>query len=186
ETPDHIVASWHAQRRGPTHWKQVLSTLKSEAHSVDIPVCSKISEIIRQENKNNAGDSVLPGNFPFNSPAAAQYISLEKVHHLLQSHQEKCQSYIDGYLALYQPIYPIIDVPQFSRMVEKFWDVRKSVDISWLSSFLMVLALGCFAVSRDQDSTADFCMAAEACLSKTPFMIQPDLSAIRTLCLMVI
>lgn len=27
ETPDHIITSWHAQRRGPTHWKQVLSSV---------------------------------------------------------------------------------------------------------------------------------------------------------------
>lgn len=85
-----------------------------------------------------------------------------------------------------QPIYPVVDIPQFSSMVEKFWNVPESVHTSWLTSFLMVLALGCFAVSRDQDSTADFCMAAEACLSKTPFMVQPDLSVTRSLCLMVI
>lgn len=134
----------------------------------------------------NASDSMLPSNFPFGSPAAARFVSHENVIDLLQRHRGRGQSYIDGYLSLYQPIFPIIDIPQFSITADNFWDNPKSVDISWLASFLMVFALGCFAVSRDRDSTVELCMAAEACLSKTPFMVRPDLSTARTLCLMVI
>ena len=160
--------------------------IKLEARSVDISVCSMISEAVRQKDTNNNGDSVLPSNFPFNSPAATRYMSLKIVHDLVLSHRDKHHSYIDGYLALHQLVHPIIDIPHFLSMVDKFWNDPLSVDTSWLASFLMVLALGCFTVSQDQDSTVNFCMAAEACLAKTPFMVEPDLSAIRTLCLMVI
>jgi len=133
-----------------------------------------------------AGDLVLPCNFPFNSLAAARFTSLEAVRDLLGRHGEMCQPYIDGYLAIYQTIHPIIDVVPFRSMVHECLNDPKSVGMSWLSSFLMVLALGCFATTRDQDSTAEFCMAAEACLSKTTFMVSPDLAAVRTLCLMVV
>lgn len=129
---------------------------------------------------------MLPSNFPFSSPAAVEFASLDKVHDLLQSHRDQCQSYIGGYLALYQPIYPIVNDLQLSDMVAKFWNDPKSIDVSCLSCFLMVLALGCFAVTRDQDSTTKLCMAAEACLNKTPFMVQPSISVVQTLCLMVI
>jgi hypothetical protein len=65
---------------------------------------------------------------------------------------------MDSYFSIYQPIYPIIDVPQFCSMVQNLWSVPESVDVSWLSSFLMVLALGCFALSKDQNPTDDFRM----------------------------
>lgn len=145
-----------------------------------------ISDLIRQQNVNISDESVLPGNFPLNSPGATKFVCMDTVQDLLQRHRGKCQSYIDGYFALYQPSYPIIDTSIFSPSVEKFWNDPKSTDVAWLASFLMTLALGCFAVTRDQHSTTELCMAAEACLSKTPFMVQPDILAIRTLCLMVL
>lgn len=148
-------------------------------------LCGQVAEIIR-EQKDKKGDSLLPGNFPFNSPEAIKFVSLDAVYDLLQSHREMSQLYIDGFLALYQTIHPIVDVPHFHSMVQQFWSDPKSVEVSWLASFLMVLALGCFTLTRSQYPTVEFCMAAEACLSKTPFMVTPDLAAIQTLCLMVI
>ncbi len=85
------------------------------------------------------------------------------------------------------PVDPSLHrTPRFCSMVDKFWNDPKSIEVSWLASFLMVLALGSFAVTREPDPTAEFCMAAEACLSKTPFMALPDISTIRTLCLIVL
>lgn len=145
-----------------------------------------ISELIHQQNANISDDFVLPENFPFNSLAAANFASMDAIHDLLQHHRGESQSYIDGYLALYQSSFPIINTATFSSLAEKFWNDPRSTDVAWLASFLMVLALGCFAVTRDQHSTMELCMAAEACLSKTPFMVQPDTLAVRTLCLMVL
>ena len=113
-------------------------------------------------------------------------MSLKSVHELVHRHRDKSHLYINGYLTLYQLVYPIVDIPHFSSMINNFWDDPLSVDTSWLASFLMVLALGCSSVSPDQGSTVDFCMAAEACLAKTPFLVEPNISSIRTLCLMVI
>ncbi|PTB44841.1 hypothetical protein M441DRAFT_450759 [Trichoderma asperellum CBS 433.97] len=183
---DGRIKSWHAQRRGATHWGGLLSALKLQAGRVDLPVRRMISDLIHQQNANISDEFVLPENFPFNSPAAANFASLDSVHDLLQQHRPKYQFYMNGYLALYQPSFPIIDTAMFSSLAEKFWNDPRSTDVAWLASFLMVLALGCFAVTRDQHATMDLCMAAEACLSKTPFMVQPDISAVRTLCLMVL
>ncbi|KAL7928251.1 hypothetical protein V8C35DRAFT_333163 [Trichoderma chlorosporum] len=185
--PETPIKSWHTQRRSATHWSELLSTLKIQAMQTDLPVCRLISDLIHQQKTTNTSNaSLLPSNFPFNSPRAANLIYMDTVQDLLQQHRGKCQSYLDGYFSLYQPSYPIIDASIFSTLVDQFWNDPRSTDMSWLASFLMVLALGCFAVTRDQDVTTEFCMAAEACLSKTPFMIQADLVTIRTLCLMVL
>jgi hypothetical protein len=158
---------------------------KLQAGRIDLPVSQMIKNMIRQQ-VNILDECVLPENFPFNSPAAASFACMDTVHDLLQRHRGKYQSYIDGYFALYQSSYPIIDTFMFSSLVEEFWNDPKSTDVTWLASFLMVLALGCFAVTRDQHATTELCMAAEACLSKTPFMVQSDILAIRTLCLMIL
>lgn len=131
-------------------------------------------------------DIALPCNFPFNSPGAAKYSSLDKVYSLLHSHREHCESFVDGYFALYQPVHPIIDPARFADEMDCFWDDPTQADISWLSSFLMVLALGCFTVTRDPALMVEFCLAAEACLAKTAFLVRPSMSVMRTLCLIVL
>lgn len=131
-------------------------------------------------------DIALPCNFPFNSPGAAKFSSLDKVYSLLHGHREHCESFVDGYFALYQPVHPIIDPVGFADEVNCFWDDPTQADISWLSSFLMVLALGCFTVTRDTKLMVEFCLAAEACLSKTAFLVRPSMSVMRTLCLIVL
>lgn len=145
-----------------------------------------VTDLIHQQSSEVSDDFVLPENFPFNSPGAASFASMDTIHDLLQLHREKYQSYIDGYLALYQSSFPIINTAVFSAVADKYWNDPRSTDVAWLASFLMVLALGCFAATRDQRSAMELCMAAEACLGKTSFMVQPDILAVRTLCLMVL
>lgn len=50
----------------------------------------------------------------------------------------------------------------------------------------MVLALGCFTATRDPKLMVEFCLAAEACLAKTAFLVRPSMSVMRTLCLIVV
>ncbi|KAK1244248.1 hypothetical protein MKX08_002386 [Trichoderma sp. CBMAI-0020] len=131
-------------------------------------------------------DIALPCNFPFNSPGATKYLSLDKVYSLIRSHGEDCKSFVDGYLALYQPVHPIIDPALFTDEINCFWEDPTQVDVSWLSTFLMVLALGSFTVTRDVRLIVEFCLAAEACLAKTAFLVRPSMSVMRTLCLIVV
>lgn len=145
-----------------------------------------VTDLIHQQSSEISDDFVLPENFPFNSPGAANFAPMDTIHDLLQRHREKYQSYIDGYLALYQSSFSVINTAVFSPLAEEYWNDPRSTDVAWLASFLMVLALGCFAATRDQRSAMELCMAAEACLGKTSFMVQPDILAVRTLCLMVL
>lgn len=108
------------------------------------------------------------------------------VRSLICTYRNNYMSFVDAYFALYQPVHPIIDPVRFIDEINCFWNDPSDVDVSWLSSFLMVMALGCFAETRDATSTIELCLAAEACLAKTPFMVRPSMSVMRTLCLVVL
>ena len=139
-----------------------------------------------RRNHDCASGEALPNNFPFNSPRAAPYTSMDKVRELLETHRNSAQEYIAAYLAVHQPVHPVINEARFLAQVQKYWTSPSEVDISWVCQLLMVLALGQLIVTRDIAPTVELCMAAEACLSKTPFMLRPNIGTIRTLCLMVI
>lgn len=115
-----------------------------------------------------------------------KYTSMDKIHNLIYSHREDSMAFVEGYFALYQPVHPIINPAEFLNEMNRFWNDPTQVDISWLSSFLMVLALGCFTVTREAEPTIELCLAAEACLAKTPFMVRPSMSVMRTFCLMIL
>lgn len=142
-------------------------------------------EVIRR-NHDCASGVVLPNNFPFNSPRAVPYMTIDKVRELIASHRDHVDAYIAGYISLYQAVHPILDEAQFHERVERYWEDPASADVSWLSQFLMVLALGQITATRQNAPSVELCMAAEACLAKTPFMLRPNISTIRTFCLMVL
>ncbi|KAF2193840.1 N-terminal binuclear Zn cluster-containing protein [Zopfia rhizophila CBS 207.26] len=182
EDAEVIVTTWFWRHRGSSHWRALLSRIESLSRLDSPPFAMAIKE---HEKENCAGDLVLPGNFPFGSPDAAKYSSLETVHALIRTSQPEYQSYIDHYLDLYQAIHPIVDTRTFSNEVAQFWSNPSAVDVFWLAQFLMVLGLGMYAMNRDPMTSVEFYIAAEACLTKTPFMFRPSIFTLRTLCLMV-
>ncbi|KAL7941861.1 hypothetical protein V8C42DRAFT_169946 [Trichoderma barbatum] len=184
EDAQNIFTSWLTRRRGPTHWKAFISRLDSSAFNISHTLVH--ADDIRLLHIDCSTDVLLPSNFPFNSPGAVKYSSLDVVRRLLHSHRDTYMSFVDAYLSLYQPVHPIIDAARFKDEISCFWNDPSEVDVSWLSSFLMVLALGCFAVTRDGTATIELCLAAEACLAKTPFMVRPSMSVMRTFCLIVL
>ncbi|RFU80387.1 n-terminal binuclear zn cluster-containing [Trichoderma arundinaceum] len=184
EDPKNIFTSWHTRRRGATHWKALVSRLEASARTLGHKFIH--ADNIHMLHTDCSTDIILPSNFPFNSPGAVKYSSLDKVRSLICSYRQSYVSFVDGYIALYQPVHPIIDPAQFMHEISSFWNDPAQIDISWLSNFLMVLALGRFAVTRDPSPTIELCLAAEACLAKTPFMVRPSMSVMRTLCLMIL
>lgn len=143
------------------------------------------AEVIRR-TCNATCEIPLPENFPFSSPRASPFMCIETVHALIASHRGDCTTFINGYLDLYQAVHPIIDTEDFQSRVDAYWEDPTTADIAWLSQFLMVLALGQIVVTRETAPTLDLCMAAEACLAKTPFMLRPNIATMRTMCLIVL
>ncbi|KAL7808759.1 hypothetical protein V8C44DRAFT_335293 [Trichoderma aethiopicum] len=185
EDAKSIYTSWHTRRRGTTHWKALITRL--EISALNIGQTFHHAEDTRILHIDCSTDILLPSNFPFNSPGASKYSSsLDRVRNLVYSHRENCDAFVDTYLALYQPVHPILDAPRFLEEINSFWKDSAHTDVSWLSTYLMVLALGCFAVTRDSASTIELCLAAESCLARTAFMVRPSMSVMRTFCLMVL
>ncbi|KJK86930.1 hypothetical protein H633G_09204 [Metarhizium anisopliae BRIP 53284] len=149
-----------------------------------LPVLATEDAILR--NLSATSGVMLPDNFPFNSPRASPFACIQKVRTLIGSHRGDCDAFVEGYLDLYQMVHPIIDTDEFRARVSAYWDDPRCLDAAWLSQFLMVLALGQLVVTGKTAPTVELCMAAEACLAKTPFMLRPNISIMRTMCLMVL
>lgn len=89
-------------------------------------------------------------------------------------------------MRVFHGIHPILNKTEVEERVEAFWKNGASDDASWLAQFCLILALGSFAETRDSDLAREFCLAGEACMSQTAFMVRPSLSCLQTMCLMVI
>lgn len=105
-------------------------------------------------------------------------------------------SLIENYLETIERTHPLLHVPTFRDELSRFWANPAAVDDSWLAQLLVMLALGYEASkSDDQVSTPrdtedevlqKFFQGAETCLKSTPFLIAPNLTTLRTLCMMVL
>lgn len=105
---------------------------------------------------------------------------------LLDAERTNCQTYIDRYVHLLDCVNPILDLDEFNGEVEEYWANPNASNLDWLSKFLMVLGLGCFASVEEPHQATELMMAAEACLMQTPFMFRPSLVSLKALCLMVV
>ncbi|KAL2816838.1 hypothetical protein BDW59DRAFT_135536 [Aspergillus cavernicola] len=104
-------------------------------------------------------------------------------------------SFLEHYLDIIEPSHQILHVPVFKAEVESFWDKPNTVDDGWLAQFFAILALGCQLHSTPIHATQQTDVgilpsrlfdAAQVFLQRTAFMIRPELTSIRTLCLFVI
>ncbi len=108
--------------------------------------------------------------------------------------RDVAESLIAHYLDSVEPFHQIIHLPTFEEELEVFWSKPGTVGDGWLAQLFAMLALGCqlhcisaSANSNDMGISPDRLFeAAQACLQRTPFMIRPQLTSIRALCLFVI
>lgn len=149
------------------------------------PIFTTASEEIANGIVETAANLVLPINYPFNSHGAAKYGAFDAVWNLIHSHHKECVHFVDRYLHVFHSIHPIVNTTELQSRIDSFWIEASSDDPAWLAEFCMVLALGSFEATRDPEIAQEFCLAAEACLSKTAFMVLPSISTLRTMCLMI-
>lgn len=128
----------------------------------------------------------LPGNFPFGTPGATKYYARDAVTRLIEGERPRVQTYIDRYVNLLDCVNPILDVPQFHKEMESYWQDPNGVSLCWLAQLLMVLGLGAFATPEEPSIATELMMGAEACLMQTPFMFRPTFTSLKAMCLMVV
>jgi hypothetical protein len=109
--------------------------------------------------------------------------------------RDMAETFIQHYLDVIEPSHQIIHLPSFRNELDAFWDRPGSMDDGWLALFFAILALGCQLHNPAQAAKqygdfealpARLFDAAQAFLQRTPFMIRPNLTSIRILCLLVI
>lgn len=83
-------------------------------------------------------------------------------------------------------VNPILDVPEFQKELDKFWEDTGAVSLCWMSQLLMVLGLGAFSTPEEPSIATELMMGAEACLMQTPFMFRPTFASLKAMALMVV
>lgn len=107
--------------------------------------------------------------------------------------RDVAESFIAQYLDSVEPFHQILHVPTFKEELEVFWSKPGTVHDGWLAQLFAILALGCQLHCIDATTSKDMGVSpdrlfegAQACLQRTPFMIRPQMTSIRALCLFVI
>lgn len=179
------IATWHVQHkvRGSSHWRDLMTKIGAMSTLDSPPLAAALEDVATNACLANF---TLPGNFPFGTPGATKYFARDAVTRLIDGERANCRTYMNQYINLLDCVNPILDLDQFNREVEQYWHDPNAVTLCWLSQFLMVLGLGCFASVDEPHQATELMMAAEACLMQTPFMFRPTMLALKALSLMVV
>ncbi|KAI9149574.1 Transcription factor asR3 [Paramyrothecium foliicola] len=185
ETSKAALATWQYSHsvRGSSHWRDLMTKIVSLG-TIDAPTLTAALENVA----TNAclANFNLPGNFPFGTPGATKYYARDAVTRLIEGERPNIQKYINVYIELLDCVNPVIDIPQFHRDLEQYWQDPHAFNLCWLSQLLMVMGLGCFVSTNESHAATELMMAAEACLMQTPFMFRPTMLTLKTMCLMVV
>jgi hypothetical protein len=149
---------------------------------------------VKQHMETNcSSDFSLPSNYPLGSPGSARYMSIQKVHELIQTRRTDILNLLAGYFELFHPSLPVFDKIVFEAKLADFWANPEATELTWLAQFLTVLGLGAYTTDTSSERTSDskstaaeFLYAAEACMAQTNYMARPTTTAASTLCLMVV
>ncbi|KAL3456541.1 hypothetical protein BJX64DRAFT_281298 [Aspergillus heterothallicus] len=142
---------------------------------------------VEQEQQFSSSD-----NFFGNNTSLANATRRTLLSHLPP--RDIADSFIDSYLDIVEPAHALLHVPTFKSELEAFWDKQSSADDAWLSQLFAILALGCqlhhqSILSRTGTASTMTSLlfdTSRAFLQRTPYMVRPDMTSIRTMCLLVI
>ncbi|PKS11172.1 hypothetical protein jhhlp_002933 [Lomentospora prolificans] len=179
-----IFQAYNTRHRGSSHWRVLMHRVK-ELTSWDFNL---FVESLRPDHAVCTFELTVPINYPFGSQEAIKFHSLKAVMELLSKTSSSAETYVDNYFRIFEALHPVFDVDSPGHDVVPFDASTPPSSIGelvQLAQYLVVLGLGCSATLGTQSHSANYYLAAEACLMKTPFMFRPTLATVRTLCLMV-
>lgn len=177
------TSSWLCRMRGASHWRDLLDKIESSDQRLARSTVKRHMKSLAEDVSQNL---ILPINFPFNSAGAVKYSTMTAACNLIRRHKQDCSRYVNKYLQAFHHVHPILDPAELHEQIAAFWDEGKSDKVSWLAQFCMVLGLGCFAETYNSEVSLQFCLAGEACLAQSAFMVRPTVACIRAMCLMVL
>ncbi|KAL4871146.1 hypothetical protein BDV12DRAFT_164853 [Aspergillus spectabilis] len=177
---------WKQRFHSNLHWSALVDNIKSLMEHRRWPRVH--GQHIEQENLLSSVDNIFGNIGPlYNATRRTLLSSIPS--------RDVADAFVEHYLDIIEPSHQILDVPSFREEVKGFWDKPSTVTDGWLSQLFVILALGCQLYNTSKSSTqhTDFGIlparlfdTAQVCLQRTAFMIRPEVTSIRTLCLFVI
>ncbi|KAL4935995.1 hypothetical protein BDV06DRAFT_217016 [Aspergillus oleicola] len=179
---DPSVPLWKQRFHTKLHWSEVLENIENllnHRHWSE-------NHVQNAEFRQNAFSPVenIFGNIgPLHNAPRKTLLSYIPPRHI-------ADLFVKQYLETIEPSHHILDVHSFKEELENFWNRLSAVDDEWLAQLFVILALG--SKLRDAPSNAigiapsQLFEAAQVCLQRTSFMIRPQMTSIRTMCLFVI
>ncbi|KAL1968242.1 hypothetical protein VTN77DRAFT_2077 [Rasamsonia byssochlamydoides] len=200
----NLNVAWKSKFRGATHWSNVLREVRSVLHDFDPskpffngtytakdPCIVKLLGTTRSYFCSSVPSLNYPLGLGYQSHCPAKDEILTYV-----PDRTTTVSLIENYLQTIERTHPLLHVPTFWDELSRFWANPAAVDDGWLAQLLVMLALGYEAsegddqVSTSKDTEEEvlhkFLRGAETCLKSTPFLFVPNLTTLRTLCMMVL
>lgn len=131
-------------------------------------------------------------NFPFSNTCALPPSQREIVQSLPP--RQVVEALVTCYFQSCEVTHRLFHPLQFWDELHAFWSSRDNVSDGWLAQLLMMLAIGCQSApdylfqntGRSQSQWTDaFLQGAQICFGRSAYMASPNLTTVRTLCLMV-
>ncbi|KAJ9133966.1 Oleate activated transcription factor 3 [Pleurostoma richardsiae] len=178
---------------GTTHWAEIASEFE-EACPYLFGTDSRWETRYRQlKGLKNLFPSLSGPNFPFGhqgflAKSRAQILEVFPPRPVVET-------LVDNYMSTYESTYRLFHPQQLRDELDAFYQSCDDVPDGWFAQLCMILAFGCQTASNDvfertmyyaECWTIFFLDAAELLFGLSPYMVSPDLTAVRTLCLMVL
>ncbi|KLU84048.1 hypothetical protein MAPG_03094 [Magnaporthiopsis poae ATCC 64411] len=210
EPPNSSRASSHARARdrylyhyrpsdgrcraaGASHWTSVCAEFE-EACPYIFSSDPQWEPRFRQiKNLKYLFPSLAGANFPFSN--SNPYIPNK--HEVLNSLPPRAiaDALLCNYMTTFEKTHRMLHPAQFHQELEEFWADRESVLDGWLAQLCAMMALGCQSAAEELfDGTGNTATqwtevlldGAQTSLCRSPFMLMPNLTTIRTMCMMAI
>ncbi|KAK2748270.1 hypothetical protein FQN57_000928 [Myotisia sp. PD_48] len=182
--------------RGVTHWDTLLRQFGTLLPGKDESARLLVEYLATKPLRHEGADCRSPSpNFPFSGMQGSQSLSKSEILAHLPS-RDICDSLVRRYLATIEGTFRLFSIPSLLGEIEQCWANDFAVSFEWIAQFFMILAIGYDAMPKElQADMAQspninlrqiFLQMTEACLKKTLFMVQSNLTILRLLCLIVI
>ncbi|KAL5336390.1 hypothetical protein BJX70DRAFT_283779 [Aspergillus crustosus] len=182
---NELLPLWKRRFHSKLHWSALVDNIKSLMEHRRWPRIH--GQHIEQENLLSSVDNIFGNIGPlYNATRKTLLSSIPP--------KEVADSFIEHYLGLIEPSHQILDVQFFEDEVKGFWNKPSAVTDGWLAQYFVILAIGGQLYNSPKSSAeynsdnlaARLFEVAQVFLQKTAFMMRPDVTSIRTLCLFVV
>ncbi|KAF1809112.1 hypothetical protein P152DRAFT_423360 [Eremomyces bilateralis CBS 781.70] len=189
---------WDQRFHNGTHWKNLLHEIEELLHRTPGEHTGDLSNGDPHPHSSAGAPVVLSINYPFSDHDNSHQSITLLLNNLPP--RSTLEAFIAHYMDTIEKTYHLLDTDAFETEVRDFWSWKRGSakprpDDGWLAQYFMIISLGCqahefIAQATKSNGYSDLpnrlLTGAEMCLRRTPFLFQPTLTNIRTLCLMVI